>query len=161
MPLAMGRTWHGTDCVSVIDCFDAMWNAHDLDAVIELFTVDAVVTIVGCERGIPKVFAGPEQIREMLRSWLPVCTIRSRSHHMDGGRVVWMALIRADPGPQLGVREIAAKCEAVVRGQNIASLTVSIPSEREARLECPARKGVVSPASRSRSAPEAWVTRYW
>lgn len=150
-----GRTWQGTDFeavdfVSVIDRLDAMWNAQYLDAVLEIFTDDAVVTVVlgGQER--PKVITGRKQIRELLRPWLPGSTIRSRSHHVDGDRVIWISVASWDQDHRQDLDEISVKCEAEVRGDCIAMLTVTVHGQPQARLNHRSRHDNPSNGSASR-----------
>ncbi|CCF84106.1 hypothetical protein NITHO_3090006 [Nitrolancea hollandica Lb] len=141
MPLRGGRTRHGTDLVSVIDCFDAMWNAQDLDAVLEIFTNDATVTVVRGGHECPRVFIGPEQIREMLQRWLPGLRICSRSHYVDGDRVIWVSVASRDHDHVEGFEKITAKCEAVIRHDEIASLTISFPKQQTTSIGCQTRSG--------------------
>ncbi len=129
MPLRGGRTWHGPDLISVIDRFDAMWNAQDLEAVLEIFTDDAMMTIIRSGHERPKVIIGREQIRELLRPWLPGSSIRSRSHYVDGDRVIWITVAYRDYDHFQGFDEATVKCEAVVRGDEIAMLTVSLAEQ--------------------------------
>ena len=140
MPLSRGRAWHRADLIAIIDSFDAMWNAHDLDAVLEIFTEDATVVIEHREADRPRVFTGIVEIREMLKLWLPAYTVRSRSHYIDGDRVIWMAVGSTDHRSSY-VEEITAKCEATVRGDKIVVLNISIPAEHESRMECRSRQG--------------------
>lgn len=136
MPLRRGRTWHGTDLVSVIDSVDAMWNAQDLDAVLEIFTDDAIVTVLRGGHERPRVVIGREQIREMFRPWLPGSRVRSRSHYVDGSRVIWICVASREHDHREGFEEITVKCEAVVRRDEIAMLTISLAEQRTAGLGC-------------------------
>src|ERR687886_2090891 len=70
LPLSRGRTWYEIDLVAIIDSFDAMYNAHDLDAVLQIFTEDVTVVIKHREADRPRVFTGIVEIREMLKLWL-------------------------------------------------------------------------------------------
>ncbi len=139
MPLRGGRTRYGTDLVSVIDCFDAMWNAQDLDAVLELFSGDAIVTVVRSGHERPRVFIGPEQIREMLQPWLPGSNVRSRSHYVDGNRVIWVAVASRDGDHVEDCYDITVKCEAVIRHGEIAMLTISLADQHMAGIGCQTR----------------------
>lgn len=134
MPLRGGRTWHVTDLVSVIDRFDAMWNAQDIDAVIESFSDDAMVIVVRSGHDRPKVVVGRDQIRDTFRTWLPGSTIRSRSHYVDGGRVIWVCVASRHDDHSEGSDEVTVKCEAVVRGDEIAMLTVWLIGQSESKL---------------------------
>ncbi len=153
MPLRGGRTRYGTDLVSVIDSLDAMWNAQDLDAVLEIFSGDAIVTVVQGGHDRPRVFIGLEQIREMLQPWLPGSRIRSRSHYVDGNRVIWVAVASRDHDRGGGLEEITVKCEAVIRCDEIAMLTISLAEQHTTGIGCQTR-------SRSFKLWESGVTGY-
>jgi hypothetical protein len=116
-----------------------MWNARDLDAVLEIFTGDAIVTVLRGGHERPRVFIGSEQIREMLQPWLPGFRLRSRSHYVDGNRVIWVAVASRDHNHGEGPNEITVKCEAVIRHDEIAMLTVSLCDQKTSGIGCQTR----------------------
>jgi hypothetical protein len=129
------------DLVAVIDAFDAMWNIHDLEGILNCFTDDAMVTLIQRPDEGPTVYHGQAAIRTLVQTYLPGGYIRGRSHYRaETDRLVWMARVSADCFKQLGVDWIEWKAEATVRSGKIASYTVTPTSESLAKLDTAKRR---------------------
>jgi ketosteroid isomerase-like protein len=72
---------------ALVDAFDAAWNAHDEDAIMDWFTEEEVVSISPSPPGHPDTYHGKEQIRGWVRSTLPGFHVESRSHGEVGDTV--------------------------------------------------------------------------
>jgi ketosteroid isomerase-like protein len=116
------------DPVSVINDFDAAWNAHDVESVLAFFTDEAVVRI---EPPPPDEFGGVYTGKDQIRAGFvePLMTgfhVESRDHqvagHQEGvgDRVVWASTLSSDLFRQMGAEPpIEGTTEAVLEGDKI------------------------------------------
>ena len=74
------------DPLSVVQALDAACNAHDLEAVMSLFTDDAVERHTPPPDGVG-VYRGKEQIRSRFEPQLPGFHVTSRDHQTTGETV--------------------------------------------------------------------------
>jgi len=123
------------DPVSVINDFDAAWNAHDVEGVVAFFADEAVVRI---EPPPPDefggVYTGKEQIRAgFIEPMMPGFHVESRDHqvagHQEGvgDRVIWASTLSSDLFRQMGAEPpIEATTEAVLEGDKINSFTATL-----------------------------------
>jgi len=124
------------DPVSVVKAYDAVWNAHDVEGVLDFFTDDAVVRIEPAPpdefRG---VYTGKEQIRAgYVEPLMAGFHVESRDHqvagHQEGvgDRVIWTAVVSGDFFRQIGAEPpVESSAEAVVEGEKIKSFTAINP----------------------------------
>jgi ketosteroid isomerase-like protein len=121
--------------LSVINDFDAAWNAHDVEGVMAFFADDAVVRI---EPPPPDefggVYTGKEQIRaSFVEPLMPGFHVESRDHqvagHQEGvgDRVIWASTLSGDLFRQMGGEPpIEGTAEAVLQGDKIKSFTATL-----------------------------------
>ncbi len=130
------------DLVAVIDLYHAMWNTHHLDGVLSCFADDAMVTISGLSRKTSAVYQGKTEIRAFVQQHLGEYTIRARSHHVVGDRIVWMILASSEALQRARIDWIRCRGEAAVRHDKLTSLTVTVTPEATAKLEMATAAGV-------------------
>ena len=123
------------DPVSVINDFDAAWNAHDVEGVVAFFSDEAVVRI---EPPPPDefggVYTGKEQIRAgYVEPLMPGFHVESRDHqvagHQEGvgDRVIWASTHSGDAFTQMGAEPpVESTAEAVLQGDKINSFTATL-----------------------------------
>jgi ketosteroid isomerase-like protein len=116
------------DPVSVINDFDAAWNAHDVEGVLAFFTDEAVVRI---DPPPPDEFGGVYTGKEQIRARFvePLMTgfhVESRDHQLAGhqegvgDRVAWASTLSSDLFRQMGAEPpIEGTTEAVLEGDKI------------------------------------------
>ena len=116
------------DPISVINDFDAAWNAHDVEGVVAFFTDDAVVRI---EPPLPDEFGGAYTGKEQIRTGfveplMPGFHVESRDHqvagHQEGvgDRVIWASTLWSDMFSRLGVEPpVEGTTEAVLQEEKI------------------------------------------
>ncbi len=77
--------------------FDAAWNAHDVNAVVDFFTDDGVVKL---QPPPPEggSYRGKDEIRDFVRAYIPDFHVESRDHReVEEGKVRWMSKVNAKP----------------------------------------------------------------
>ena len=100
------------DPLHLIDAFDAAWNAHDEEGVINLFTEDAVARLVPAPPEEPEAYEGKEEIRYFVQRHIPGFHIDSRDHqvagHQEGvgDRAIWEATVSSERFRDLGAEEV-------------------------------------------------------
>jgi hypothetical protein len=128
------------DPVSVVKDFDAAWNAHDVERVLDFFTDDAVVRM---EPHPPDefggVYTGKEQIRAgFVEPLMPGFHVDSRGHQVAGyqegvgERVIWTAAVSGDFFRQMGGEPpVESAAEALVQGDKIRCFSAINPEQLE------------------------------
>lgn len=123
------------DPLRLIDGFDAAWNAHDEEGVLDLFTEDAVVRLVPAPPGELEAYEGKEQVRDFVRRHMPGFRVESRDHQVAGhhegvgDRVIWESTVSSERFRELGADEVEGAAEAIVKGGEIESFTFSLSHE--------------------------------
>ena len=116
------------DPLSVVQALDAACNDHDLEAVMALFTDDAVVRHTPPPDGVG-LYRGKAQIRDWMESQLPGFHVDTHDHQTTGDTIRWSATLTDDLLRQIGQDQpVDAQLEAVVRDGKIASFSVTNPS---------------------------------
>jgi ketosteroid isomerase-like protein len=124
----------------VVVGFDAAWNAHDEEGVLELFTEDAVARIVPAPPGEPDAYEGKEQLRDFVGRHIPGFHVESRDHqaagHQEevGYRVIWESTVSSERFRDLGVEEVEGTVGAIVKGGRIEYFTFSLSNETLGRM---------------------------
>jgi SnoaL-like domain len=124
----------------VVDGFDAAWNAHDEEGVLDLFTDDAVARLVPAPPGEPDAYEGKEQLMDFVRRHIPGFHVESRGHqvagHQEGvgDRVIWESTVSSERYRILGVEEVEGTAEAIVKGGRIEYFTFSLSNETLGRM---------------------------
>ncbi len=123
------------DPISVINDFDAAWNAHDVEGVVLFFTDDAVARI---EPPPPDEFGGAYTGKEQIRTGfveplMPGFHVESRDHqvagHQEGvgDRVIWASTLSSDLFRQMGAEPpVESATEALLQGEKIESFTATL-----------------------------------
>ena len=124
-----------TSLISVVDEFDAAWNAHDVAAIMRFIGDDSVVTFTPPPPGESGVYRGRDEIRRFVETHLPGFHVDSRSHQVVGDSVSWLATAAADSFRQLGLDQVVFDCTAAIRGGTITSFAVKMTPETLAKLQ--------------------------
>jgi hypothetical protein len=124
-----------TSLISVVDEFDAAWNAHDVDAIMRYIGDDSVVTFTPPPPGDSGVYRGQDEIRRFVETHLPGFHVDSRSHQVVGDSVSWLATVAADSFRRMGLDQVVFDCTAAIRGDTITSFAVTMTPETLARLQ--------------------------
>ena len=123
------------DPISVINDFDAAWNAHDVEGVVLFFTDDAVARI---EPPLPDEFGGAYTGKEQIRTGfveplMPGFHVESRDHqvagHQEGvgDRVIWASTLSSDLFRQMGAEPpVESITEALLQGEKIEFFTATL-----------------------------------
>ena len=125
----------GDDPLRVIDRFDAAWNDHDAEGVLDLFIEDAVVRLVPAPPGEPEAYEGKVEVGDYVRRHMPGIHVESRYHqvagHQEGvgDRVIWESTVSSERFRDLGVDEVEGAAEAIVKGGKIELYTFSLSHE--------------------------------
>lgn len=119
---------------SMIEYFIGVWNAHDVDSVVEFFTDDAVLTIVPALPTMPDAYAGKQQILGFIQANMPGFSVEARDYEALGNTVTWLAVISSAGPWLLGVTPVTAMAEAVLDRGKIRSLTIILSEESVTRL---------------------------
>jgi hypothetical protein len=72
---------------ALVDAFDASWNAHDEEAIMDWFTERAVVSMSPTPPGQPDTYQGKEGIIGWVRQTLSGFPVKSRNHGELGDTV--------------------------------------------------------------------------
>jgi hypothetical protein len=129
------------DPVRLIKGFDAAWNSHDEDAVLDFFTDDAVAKLTPPPPGEPSAYEGKDEIRSFVRTHMPGFHVDSRDHqaagHQEGvgDRVIWESTVASDYFRRLGADTVEGTVEAIVKGGKIASFTFSLSQQTLASMQ--------------------------
>lgn len=113
--------------------FEAAWNAHDADAVMDFFTDDAVVKLEP-PPSAGGSYSGKEEIRDFVRDYIRDFHADSRDHQeTEEGKVSWMSKVNAHPFG--GLNPVEGMAEAVFRGDKIESFTFTFSAATLERME--------------------------
>jgi hypothetical protein len=118
-----------------MDRFDAAWNAHDEEGVLDLFTEDAVARLEPPPPGEPTAYRGQSEISDFVRRHMPGLRVESRDrriagHQEDvGDRLIWESTVSSDRFRELGADEAEGTAEAIVKGGMIESFAFSLSHE--------------------------------
>ena len=128
------------DPLRVVNDFDAAWNAHDEEGVLDLFADDAVARLVPAPPGEPEAYEGKSQIRDLVRRHMPGFHAESRDHwaagHQEGvgDRVIWESTFSSDRFRDLGAEKAEGTVESIVKGGRIESFTLSLSNATMERI---------------------------
>lgn len=123
------------DPLRLIDGFDAVWNAHDEEGVLNHFTEDAVARFVPPLPGEPEAYEGKEEIRDFVQRHMPGFHVESRDHQLAGhqeevgDRVIWESTVSSERFRDLGADEVEGMAEAIVKAGKIESFTFTLSHE--------------------------------
>lgn len=107
---------------ALVDAFDASWNAHDEEAILEWFTEGAVVSMCPAPPGQPDTYHGKEEIIGWVHQTLPGFHVESRSHGELGDTVTSDVTIATDSLPvESADATVATLFEGVRSGRCAAS----------------------------------------
>ncbi len=123
------------DAVSIINAFDAKWNAHDEEAILDCFTDDVVIRLSPPPPPpLREVSTGKQQARDFVRVLLPGFHVNSKDHKVVGDTVTWQATVSADGFRQMGADPATATCEAILQGGKIKSFNPTFSSETVSKM---------------------------
>jgi hypothetical protein len=129
------------ESVSVVEDFDAAWNAHDEDAVLDFFADNAVVKLEPPAPGEPEAYTGKEQIRAFVQTYMPGFHVESRDHQVAGyqegvgERVIWESTVSSDSFRSLGVDPVEGMTEAIFESGKVKSFTFTLSQETLAKMQ--------------------------
>lgn len=130
-----------SDLVSFIkNEYDGSWNTNDLEAVMQRFAEDVVVTTVPALPGAPATFRGKAEVRGFVQTLLVNFHVDSKNFAANGDKVTWFARISSDSIRGLGVDGMEANCEAIVQNNKVKSFFVTFTPETLANLAAAAQK---------------------
>ena len=104
---------------ALVDAFDASWNAHDEEAIMDWFTEEAVVSMCPAPPSQPDSYHGKEEIIGWVRQTLPGFHVESRSHGVLGDTVTSDVTIATDSLP---VESADATVATVFEGEKVRAL---------------------------------------
>ena len=91
--------------------FDALWNAHDRDAILERVGGDAVVELSPAPpppaRGR---YAGKAEVTEFLDQFLPGFQVESRNFRTEDRQIAWEFTAANDAFRTMGVERFGGTC---------------------------------------------------
>jgi hypothetical protein len=119
--------------------FDALWNTHNTDAVMQCFADDSVVKPTPPLPGTPEAFHGKEQIRGFVQMLILNFYVDSQDFKQNGDHVTWRATITSGTIRQLGVDSLSADCEAIVQNGKIKLFAPTFTAETLAQLQAAAQ----------------------
>lgn len=113
--------------------FDAAWNAHDADAVVDYFTDDGAVKL---QPPPPEggSYSGKDEIRDFVGAYIADYHAEPRDYQeVEEGKVRWTSKIHARPFG--GLNPVEGTAEAVFQGGKIKSYTFTFSAETVERIE--------------------------
>jgi hypothetical protein len=121
------------DPITRVQSFDAAWNAHELNEVIEFFANDAIVRLSPPPNG--GIFSGKSQIRAWAEELLPGFHVDSANHCVTGDEITWRVRVSADKFRSLNVDPVEGTANARFLDDKFRSLTITFDSTTAARLQ--------------------------
>ena len=122
------------DPLAVIDRLEAMWNTQRLEAVLSLFTDQAVLKILPPPPGKSGCYTGKVQLQPFLQSQIADSHVWFRSHHYANDHLIWMAKLSSPYFRQRGLDPVECRGEAIIETGKITHLTVTLLPEMVAKL---------------------------
>ncbi len=129
-----------SDLISLIQQFDATWNRHDLEAALNYFSDDAVVTTVPSLPGAPPSFRGKNEIRGFVQMLIPNFHVNSKDFAQQGNKVTWFATITSDSVRAMGVDALDTTCEAIIENGKVKAFMPTFTEESLAKLAAAQQK---------------------
>jgi len=128
------------DPVSVARAFGAAENAHNVDAVVALFTEDAVITTPF------GTFRGTDQIRQFVQS-LVAGNIRTvgRDYQASGDQVTFIRAATTTDFLAMGVAPVDFKIVGLIQAGKIKNWDVSYTPEAAAKIQAAQARSQPSP----------------
>ncbi|HZY57102.1 MAG TPA: nuclear transport factor 2 family protein [Rubrobacteraceae bacterium] len=129
------------DPISVVNDFDAAWNAHNEEDVLRFFTDNAVVRLEPSPPGEPEAYTGKEEIKSFVQRYMPGFRVESRGHQVAGhqeevgDRVIWESTVSSDGFRNLGVDPVEGAAEAILKGSKIELFTFTLSQETLAKMQ--------------------------
>jgi uncharacterized protein (TIGR02246 family) len=126
-----GQTWD-----PLLDTWEKAWNDHDLDAVMTLFTPNAVMRMVPPPPDEPSSYTGKAAIQRWIEQlFAEKSHIKTRDHQVLGDTVTCMVKLSGGRLLRQGLDPLAFAIEAVVQLDKITAFTVTLPAETAAKLQ--------------------------
>jgi hypothetical protein len=130
-----------SDLISIIQQgFDGDWNRNDLEAVLNRFTDDAVVTTVPPLPGAPPSFRGKNEIRGFVQMLIPNFHVNSKDFAQQGNKVTWFATVTSDSIRAMGVDALEATCEAIIENGRVKAFMPTFTQESLGKLAAAQQK---------------------
>lgn len=124
-----------SDLVSFIkNEYDAIWNTNNLEAVMQRFAEDAVVTTIPALPGAPATFSGKAEVRGFVQTLLVNFHVDSKNFAANGDKVTWFARVSSDSIRGMGVDGLDTNCEAIIQNNKVKSFLVTFTPETLANL---------------------------
>lgn len=119
----------------------AAWNAHDVDAVVAVFTADARVRQAPAPPPpFQAVSTGTEQIRAWVHALLPGLHFRATSCRQYDDRVTWVWTLSAALAGQRRVTPVIGVGELVMQGDRATAFIATLNPATLAVLQAAARR---------------------
>ena len=130
-----------SDLVSYIkNEFDGIWNTDNLEAVMQRFAEDAVVTTVPSLPGAPATFRGKAEVKGFVQALIGGFHVDSKNFGANGDKVTWFATVSSNSVRSMGVSSMDANCEAIIVNNKVKSFLVTFTPETLAQLAAAAEK---------------------
>lgn len=120
----------------LLDMWEKAWNDHDLDAVMTLFTPNAVMSVVPPRPDEPSSYTGKAAIQRWVEQlFAEKSHIETRDHQVRGDTVTGMVKLSGGRLLRQGLDPLEFAIEAVVQLDKITAFTVTLPAETAAKLQ--------------------------
>ena len=130
-----------SDLVSYIkNEFDGIWNTNNLEAVMQRFAEDAMVTTVPALPGAPATFRGKAEVRNFVQTLLVNFHVDSKNFAANGDKIMWFARVSSDSIRAMGVGGLDTNCEAIIQNNKVKSFLVTFTPETLAQLAAAAQQ---------------------
>lgn len=123
------------DATALAQGICAAFNAHDVTAVVRLFTDDAVVHLVPPPPGEQEYYRGLAEIREWATGEMPGFHVDYFNLRSDGGTATFGARVVSDESRQLNVGPLEMTGKLVTRGEKVSQFTITLEPQTLAKLQ--------------------------
>lgn len=140
----------GMEPSTVIQSFDAAWNAHDVERALKFFTEDAVIRFMyPAPYPEPDTYTGKEEIRQLLEGFFrDNYRVQSYDYEVSLNQLTWKYRAASERFRQLGLDEADGSSGAAFESGKIKRLTIAFSPDTTARLAAGLdRAGVPGPIS--------------
>ena len=114
------------ELIAIAEAHNAAWNAHDIDAIMSFYTDDIVIRVrtpANPSTGEPLPFnvagAGKQQVRDMVKGFLPGYHLEYWGIHASGNKVTLHYKNTADIVRRMGLDFIEGTAELEFEGKKI------------------------------------------
>ena len=120
--------------------FDALWNAHNRDAILERVGGDAVVELSPAPPPPARArYAGKAEVTEFIDQFLPGFHVESRNFRMEDDEIAWEFTATNDAFRAMGVERFAGTCHLAADGAgNLGEFRIALDAATAERLRGPA-----------------------